>query len=135
MPYLTPFLTETRNPQVVPQHAAMIPPGSAGLATDPAYRFAATHPLLQPHGGAMGGVNHPGALLTNNPVLQQMVSRAMSDVRQADKATRQLILIDITAKQLALQIAEYEDMISNQEQQGGPGVPGQQGVMGDESGA
>ena len=75
----------------------------------------------------MGGVSHPAALLTNNPMLQQMVNRAMVDVRSADKATRQLIQIDITAKQLALQIAEYEEMIGNQE------PPGQQ-VM-DDSGA
>jgi 3-dehydrosphinganine reductase len=81
----------------------------------------------------MGGVNHPGSLLTNNPVLQQMVNRAMGEVRSADKATRQLILIDVTAKQLALQIAEYEEMVGNQEQGGGQ-APGQQ-IMGDEGGA
>lgn len=62
-----------------------------------------------------------------------MVNKAVSDVRQADKATRQLILIDITAKQLALQIAEYEEMTSNQDNSGGQG-PGQQ-MMGDDGGA
>ncbi len=124
---LTPF-TETRNPQVVPQHPAILPASTVALASDPTYRFApSTHPLLQSHGTAMGGVSHPAALLTNNPMLQQMVNRAMVDVRSADKATRQLIQIDITAKQLALQIAEYEEMIGNQE------PPGQQ-VM-DDSGA
>ncbi|KAL2016234.1 hypothetical protein VTK56DRAFT_4039 [Thermocarpiscus australiensis] len=123
---------ETRNPQAVPQHQTMMPAGPAALASDTAYRFAATHPLLQPQGSAMGGVNH-GALFTNNPVLQQMVNRAMGEVRAADKATRQLIQIDITAKQLALQIAEYEEAMSGQEASAGP-VPGQQ-VMGDESGA
>jgi 3-dehydrosphinganine reductase len=76
----------------------------------------------------MGGVNHPAALLTNNPMLQQMVNRAIGEVRSADRATRQLIQIDITAKQLALQLAEYEEMVGNQE----PSV-GQ--VMGDDSGA
>lgn len=109
-----------------------MPAGS--MAADPAYRFAAPHPLIQSHGAAMGGVNHPGALLTNNPALQQMVSRAMGEVRAADKATRQLIQIDITAKQLALQIAEYEEMVNNQEQQPSGPVPCQQ-TMGDETGA
>ncbi|AEO68956.1 uncharacterized protein THITE_2079890 [Thermothielavioides terrestris NRRL 8126] len=124
---------ETRNPQLVPQHPAILPANNAGLANDPAYRFSASHPLLQPHGGAMGAVNHPGVLLTNNPVLLQLVNRAMGEVRAADKATRQLIQIDITAKQLALQIAEYEEMVDNPETPGGA-VTGQQ-VMGDEAGA
>ncbi|SPQ22771.1 cfa4933b-1dec-44f3-83b4-73de4837a35b [Thermothielavioides terrestris] len=124
---------ETRNPQLVPQHPAILPANNAGLANDPAYRFSASHPLLQPHGGAMGAVNHPGVLLTNNPVLLQLVNRAMGEVRAADKATRQLIQIDITAKQLALQIAEYEEMVGNPETPGGA-VTGQQ-VMGDEAGA
>ncbi|KAK3302499.1 uncharacterized protein B0T15DRAFT_514530 [Chaetomium strumarium] len=125
---------ETRNPQVVTQHPAILPASGAGLASDPAYRFAATtHPLLQSHGAAMGGVSHPGALLTSNPMLQQMVNRAMGEVRNADKATRQLMLIDITAKQLALQIADYEEMVASQDTAGGH-VPGQQ-VMGDDAGA
>jgi 3-dehydrosphinganine reductase len=81
----------------------------------------------------MGGVSHPGALLTNNPLLQQMVNRAMGEVRNADKATRQLMLIDVTAKQLALQIADYEEMFPSQDAAGGH-VPGQQ-VMGDDAGA
>jgi 3-dehydrosphinganine reductase len=82
----------------------------------------------------MGGVSHPGGtLFTNNPVLQQMVTRAMGEVRAADKATRQLIQIDITAKQLALQIAEYEEMVGGGgHQEAGPG--GQQVMGGDESG-
>jgi 3-dehydrosphinganine reductase len=78
----------------------------------------------------MGAVNHPGGLLINNPVLQQMVNRAMVEVRQADKPTRQLIQIEIAAKQLALQIVECEEMVNGQEPPGGP-----QQVMGDDSGA
>ncbi|KAK0703117.1 hypothetical protein B0T26DRAFT_876245 [Lasiosphaeria miniovina] len=59
------------------------------------------------------------------------------DLRGADKATRQLILIDITAKQLALQIVEYEEMAAvqdpqqQQQQPGGPGIS-RQGGMGDD---
>lgn len=128
------LFAETRNPQAVPQHPTILPAATAGLTNDPTYRFAAaSHPLLQPHGPAMGGVSHPGGLLINNPVLQGMVNRAMVEVRQADKATRQLIQIEIAAKQLALQIVECEEMVNGQEQPGGP-VPGQQ-VMGDDSGA
>ncbi|KXX73154.1 hypothetical protein MMYC01_210211 [Madurella mycetomatis] len=124
---------ETRNPQAVQQHPAIMPAGPAGLAADPAYRFQAPHPLLQSHGAAMGNVGHGGPLLATSPVFQQMLSRAMGEVRAADKATRQLILIDITAKQLALQIAEYEEMVGNQEPPGGP-LQCQQG-MGDEGGS
>lgn len=104
------------------------PPG--GIAPDPAYRsYPGAHGLLpgQPN-PALAGMQVP--LITSNPVLQHMVNKAMADVRQADKATRQLILIDITAKQLALQIVEYEEMTSNQEAAGGQGA-GQQ-VMGDD---
>ncbi len=66
-------------------------------------------------------------------MLQQMISRSMNDVRSADKATRQLMHIEIAAKQLALQIAEYEDMVGSQEPPGAQGQGHQ--VMGDESGA
>jgi 3-dehydrosphinganine reductase len=112
-----------------------MPASTAGLAADPSYRFQAAHPLLQPHGAAaMGTVGHGGTMLTNNPLFQQMLTRAMGEVRAADKVTRQLIMIDITAKQLALQIAEYEEMVGgNQEQPPSGPVPGQQG-MGDEAG-
>ncbi|KAH6624283.1 hypothetical protein B0J18DRAFT_173692 [Chaetomium sp. MPI-SDFR-AT-0129] len=120
---------ETRNPQAVAQHPAILPAAPAGFSNDPGYRLgAASHPLL-PHGAAaLGGVTHPGGLLINNPVLQQMVNRAMGEVRQADKATRQLIRIEIAAKQLALQIVETEEMVNHQDQAG-------QQVLSDESGA
>lgn len=126
-------ITETRNPQAVSQHPSIMPSTSAGLPPDAGYRtFAPPHGLLpSAPNPQMGGMPHTG-LLTNNPVLQHMVNKAMVEVRQADKANRQLILIDITAKQLALQIVEYEEM-ANQESSGGQG-PGQQ-IMGDDGGA
>ncbi|KAM7207359.1 Protein of unknown function (DUF3716) domain containing protein [Naviculisporaceae sp. PSN 640] len=120
---------ETRNPQA---NSNIMQAAAGGVPADAAYRgFAGPHGLMP---GApnpvMGGI-HAG-LMTANPVLQHMVNKAMADVRQADKATRQLILIDITAKQLALQIAEYEEMTSNQDNTGqGPG----QQIMGDDGGA
>ncbi|KAK0709157.1 hypothetical protein B0T26DRAFT_652701 [Lasiosphaeria miniovina] len=138
---------ETRNPQLAQQqqqqqqqHPPIIPTSAVGLsATDPTYHYPTPHSLA--HATIVGGaVAHP-ALLTSNPMLQQMVTRAMTDVRGADKATRQLILIDITAKQLALQIVEYEEMAAGQDPQqqqqqqpGGPGIS-RQGGMGDDTGA
>jgi 3-dehydrosphinganine reductase len=47
-----------------------------------------------------------------------MIARA-SDVRVADKTQRKLMQIEMAAKQLALHIAEYEDMVSGQEQADG----------------
>jgi len=48
----------------------------------------------------------------------------MNEVRAADAVTRQLIKMDITAKQLALQMLEYEELVAasaghqNQQHQG-----------------
>ncbi|KAK0710995.1 hypothetical protein B0H67DRAFT_646408 [Lasiosphaeris hirsuta] len=115
-------------PWAVQQHPSIMPASSSSLPADTSYRFATPHSLMGPAPGPpLGGMPHAG-LLTSNPLLQGMVNRAMGEVRAADKAQRQLILIDITAKQLALQIAEYEEMTSHQE------VPGQS-VMGDDSAA
>ncbi|KAK3375371.1 hypothetical protein B0H63DRAFT_277437 [Podospora didyma] len=127
---------ETRNPQLPQQqHAAILPTGNVVLPTaDPTYHFPSTHGVVSSHGSAMGGSVGHAALLSSNPMLQQMVSRALGEVRVADKASRQLILIDITAKQLALQIVEYEETMQSQEHAGGPGSS-RQGGMGDDSGA
>lgn len=116
----------------MPPHPAIMPANTAALAGD-AYRYAPAHPLLS-HGGAIGGVNFPGGavMATNNPLLQSILQKALNEVRSADKATRLYYQIECTAKQLALQITEYEEMLNNQEQPG-PG-PGQQG-MGDDGGA
>ncbi|KAK0630761.1 hypothetical protein B0T17DRAFT_230598 [Bombardia bombarda] len=124
---------ETRNPQVVQQHHNLMPAGTAGLPVDASYRFTTPHALIpSAHTAAMGSVSNP-LLSTTNSMIQDVINKAMGDVRMADKATRQLIMIETTAKQLALQIAEYEDMVNNQEAPGGPGSSQQ--VMGDDSGA
>ena len=111
----------------------MMQNASAGLAADPAFRFPTPHSLMPsaPGAAALGGVAYP-ATFTQNPMLQGMISRAITEARSADKQTRQLMQIDIAAKQLALQIAEYEELMGGQDQSGGLG-PGQQ-VM-DDSGA
>ncbi|KAK3313890.1 hypothetical protein B0H66DRAFT_366299 [Apodospora peruviana] len=123
---------ETRNPQAVPQHASIMPAAAnTGIPTDAGYRnFATPHGLLP--NPPMPNLAHAG-LLTGIPVLHNVVNKAITEVRQADKVTRQLMLIEATAKQLALQIAEYEEMTQQQDPSGGPG-PGQQ-VMGDDGGA
>jgi len=117
---------ETRNPQHAQQHAAIMPGTTAGLPAEQSYRFATPHGLLPPAPGpSLANLAHP-TMFTNNTVLQQAIARAMNDVRGADKATRVLMHIDIAAKQLALHLAEYEDLVGNQDAQGQ--------VMGDESG-
>lgn len=69
-----------------------------------------------------------------NPMLGHLITRAMAEVRTADKATRQLIDLECTAKKLALQMVEYEELISSQDQSGNAGGPGQQG-LGEDAGA
>ncbi|KAK0623008.1 hypothetical protein B0T14DRAFT_426493 [Immersiella caudata] len=122
---------ETRNAQHTPQHPAIISGTSTGLPADQAYRFATPHSLVPPvPGPSLTNLAHHSAMFTNNTMLQQIITRAISEVRGSDKATRQLLQIDATAKQLALQVAEYEEMLANANQDG----QGQH-VMGDESGA
>ncbi|KAM7221392.1 Protein of unknown function (DUF3716) domain containing protein [Rhypophila decipiens] len=117
---------DTRNPQVNPN---VMPSAAGSVPPDASFRgFPPAHALNPGLGGMYGG-----GLLTNNPMIQQIVNKAMTEVRQADKANRQLMLIDITAKQLALHMAEYEELINNQDNAGVPG-PGQQ-MMGDDGGA
>jgi 3-dehydrosphinganine reductase len=69
-------------------------------------------------------------MFTTDPGLQQIIARSVNEVRSSDKATRQLLKVDLFAKQLALQIVEYEESMLSGNQDG----QGQQ-VMGDESGA
>lgn len=69
---------------------------------------AAAHPTL-----ASLGVG------STDPVVKYTVDRAMAEVRNADRKTRKIMSIEIAAKQLALQILEYEEMamLPNQQQQ------------------
>ena len=108
----------------------MIPTAATGLPADPNFRYNANpHALL---GGPSINTVNP-ALFTTNPMLQHMINKAIGEVRAADKVTRQLLKIDITAKQLAMQMAEYEEMVNQQDPSGGQGPGGQ--IMGDDSGA
>jgi hypothetical protein len=58
------------------------------------------------------------------------IERAMAEVRSADRRTRQIMMIEIAAKQLALQIVEYEENGAHgQQQQQGGGAGGQNGQV------
>ncbi|KAK2066551.1 hypothetical protein P8C59_000357 [Phyllachora maydis] len=50
-----------------------------------------------------------------SPLVQYTITKAMSEVRGCDKRGRQLAMIEIAAKQLALQIAEYEESIAEED--------------------
>ncbi|KAK5664085.1 hypothetical protein OQA88_299 [Cercophora sp. LCS_1] len=121
---------ETRTLQATQQHPNIISGTTAGLPVDSSYRFATPHGLMPTTPGpSLGNMGHP-SMFTSTPTLQNLLARSMAEVRAADKATRKLMQIEIAAKQLALQIADYEEMVGGQEGQG----QGQQQIM-DDSGA
>lgn len=138
-------VSETRNPQNAQQqqqhNAAILPNGANGVINIPAdpnaFRFGTPHPLGS-HAAlaapAPVSAIAPAAPAMSNPMLQHLLNRALTEVRGADKATRQLIAIECTAKKLALQVVEYEELISSQDQSGSAGGPGQQG-LGEDAGA
>ncbi|KAK4174132.1 putative 3-ketodihydrosphingosine reductase tsc-10 [Triangularia setosa] len=132
---------ETRTQQPMAQHAGIMPAASTALPADANYRYTPAHSLLPPaHSNAMQAINFAGGgvpSMNNNPILQQLVSKAMNEVRSADRATRLYWQLEITAKQLALQYAEYEEATAGQNQPGGAGNQigsGQHG-MGDDGSA
>ena len=138
------LVSETRNPQNAQQqqhNTTILPNGANGgisIPADPsAFRFGTPHPLGS-HAALAAPASvsaiAPAAPSMSNPMLQHLLNRALSEVRTADKATRQLIDIECTAKKLALQMVEYEELISSQDQSGNPGGPGQQG-LGEDAGA
>lgn len=58
---------------------------------------------------------------SNDPVVRYTVERAMAEVRTSDRRTRQIMMIEIAAKQLALQIVEYEDSVRDSQNVNGQG--------------
>ncbi|KAK1827893.1 hypothetical protein QBC39DRAFT_266114 [Podospora conica] len=127
---------ETRNPPPTQTHQPMLQANNAGLVPEPGFRFSTPHgmPVMPPAPGpsGMAGVAYP-ASFTQNPALQNTIASAINQTRSLDKMSRQLLHIDITAKQLALQIVEYEEMMAHAGHDSPSLMSGQQG-MGDDPG-
>ena len=84
---------ETRNP---PAHANVIAPdGGFQLPPIPS--------------AALGGFNYVSVPSASDPVVRYTVERAMADLRAADKRTRQMLMIEVAAKQLAWNILQFEE--------------------------
>ncbi|KAL1871597.1 hypothetical protein VTK73DRAFT_1987 [Phialemonium thermophilum] len=138
---------EARNPQqtVHGVPSALLPPGSGAAPPDHAAAYGLQQNLPPPPGAAhstLGALNL-AAGMSSDPVVRFTIERAMADVRGADRKTRQIMMIEIAAKQLALQVIEYEESLAAEQQQhhhhhqqqaqqlqGGP-AQGQQGLGGD----
>ena len=105
------------------------------LATPPA--TTTTQHLQQQPAAQLAAVGMNAVSMTADPNLRYSIEQAMNEVRGADRRTRQLIAIDVAAKQLALQIAAYEDILTAEThppQQGQP-PSAQPHMIGDENGA
>jgi hypothetical protein len=57
---------------------------------------------------------------STDPVVRYTVEQAMAQVRGADKKTRYMLLIEAASRQLAFQIAQYEEAVQEEQQQQGP---------------
>ncbi|OIW33205.1 hypothetical protein CONLIGDRAFT_677007 [Coniochaeta ligniaria NRRL 30616] len=108
---------ETRNPQA--HHPSLISTPSAPPSDPNASYVLHAPPPAQPQlSQALPQVNHNATLAalsngSNDPVVRYTIERAMAEVRSADRRTRQIMMIEIAAKQLALQIVEYEESGGN----------------------
>lgn len=81
------------------------------LATPPAPQQHHHHQQQQMPTAQLAAVGMSTDSMTTDPNLRYSIEQAMSEVRGADRRTRQLMAIDVAAKQLALQIAAYEDLL------------------------
>ncbi|KAI1106926.1 hypothetical protein F4804DRAFT_299482 [Jackrogersella minutella] len=100
---------ETRNPQT---HGNQIL-GNDNLA----------FPLPSAPPAAMAPFNFASIPATTHPVVRYTVETAMAQMRGANKKTRQMLMINATAQQLAFQIAEYEELVREEENQAGTHGP------------
>lgn len=108
---------ETRNPQGAHHSSILSATGTSVTPTD-----ATAYAMGQHHPGANAHIPLPPAATathptlvslgvgSTDPVVKYTVDRAMAEVRNADRKTRKIMSIEIAAKQLALQILEYEEM-------------------------
>jgi len=94
-----------QQPQGLPLHAAA---GSLQAAAHPYPPPAAPVP---PGAASAAQLDFVAALSLGDATIRAVVDRAFAAVHGADKATRQLMLIEVQAKQLALSIlARQEDL-------------------------
>lgn len=69
---------------------------------------------------AMAPFNFASIPASSDPVVRYTVEQAMAQVRGADKKTRYMLMIEAAARQLAFQIALYEETVQEEQQQQGP---------------
>ncbi|KAK8100607.1 hypothetical protein PG999_010981 [Apiospora kogelbergensis] len=85
-------------------HEARNPPAHANvIAPDGAFQLP---PIPS---AALTGFNYASVPSSTDPVVRYTVERAMADLRAADKRTRQMLMIEVAAKQLAWNILQYEE--------------------------
>lgn len=94
---------ETRNPQA---HGAQVLSGDGIGFQMPAVPQAAMAPY-----------NFASVPASENPVVRFTVERAMAEMRAADKKTRQMLMVEAAARQLAFNIAQYEDSLQEEQDQ------------------
>ncbi|KAI1384721.1 uncharacterized protein F4822DRAFT_416075 [Hypoxylon trugodes] len=108
---------ETRNPQA---HGSQML-SSEGLG----------FPLPAAPPTAMAPFNFASIPASADPVVRYTVEQAMAQVRSADRKARHMLMIEATARQLAFQIAQYEDIVQEEQNQANSqGAP--QPVMGEQ---
>ncbi len=83
---------------------------------------------LAPSGPSIAGVNLGAALSLNDPTVAFAMERAFAEVRGADIHARNMMMIEIHAKQLALSIIAREEARVESESQGVPPGLGNEGA-------
>ncbi|KAI1824833.1 hypothetical protein F4861DRAFT_504376 [Xylaria intraflava] len=66
---------------------------------------------------AMAPFNFASIPASSDPVVRYTVEQAMAQVRGADKKTRYMLMVEAAARQLAFQIAMYEETLHDEQQQ------------------
>lgn len=112
--------TETRNLQGHPlsqqgQHQAQALQTAVGSSSQDPYAVPSPLALAPPPSAPAGNVNFESSFSMTDAAVRYMVERCMSDVRAADKKARQLIKVEIAAKQLALEILQYEKIVAGED--------------------
>ncbi|CAJ2506286.1 Uu.00g004160.m01.CDS01 [Anthostomella pinea] len=74
---------------------------------------------------AMAPFNFVSIPASSDPVVRYTVEQAMAQVRGADKKSRNMLMVEAAARQLAFQIVQYEDSVQEEQNQQGA----QQAVM------